>query len=97
MKTDADFGQHRQTVIEVFRSETHDVAADRSTLNPLQPMIFHRRSLRGGLISPLSLPILAFLTLANLNLTFDLIRELFRLQPSPAPAPYGAGHRDWFP
>ena len=90
MKADADFGQDRQTVIEIFRGETHDVAADRSTLNPSWRMIFHRRSLWGGPISPLSLPILTFLTLVNLSLTFDLIREPFRLQPSPAPAPYEA-------
>lgn len=35
MKADADFGQHRQAVIEIFRGETRNVAADRSTLNPL--------------------------------------------------------------
>jgi hypothetical protein len=97
MKADADFGQHRQAVIEIFRGETCNVAATRSTLNPLWPMIFHRRSLRSGLISPLSLPVLTFLTLAALSFTFDLIRALFRLPPSPAPAPYEAGHRDWFP
>ena len=96
MKADAEFGQHRQTVIEIFRGKTRNVAATRSTLNPLWPMIFHRQSLWGGLVSPLSLPVLRLLTLADLRLDFDLIREPFRLQPSPAPAPYEAGHRDWF-
>jgi len=97
VKADADFGQHWQAVIEIFRGKTRNVAADRPTLNPLSCMIVHRRSLSGGLVSPLSLPVLTFLTRAGLSLNFDLIRGLFRLRPSPAPAPGAGGHRDWFP